>query len=119
MSTVNLRVSFTKPTIGPSNYVSIGSEGWPTTFDRKQADIDLDRLMNKVCLDDALTNFQTQCDLALSKGKVGAAGWTEIVKYLGRLTSLHPDSVPCSAAIAFWAKLLDRQPRVLVQGNCE
>ena len=101
--TINLKVCFSKPTIGPRDYISVGASGWAQVFSKKNANEALDKFVGPVKLDELLSNFSD-----LIRLKDFKCGWTDVTSYLARIFETKPDNVPTSAAIAFWCKYIEK-----------
>lgn len=98
----NRKVSFEKPTIGARDYVSVSGAGWPESFPKKESDQKLVAFIGERSVGELVDNFAEHVELNCK----GAASWTEVVKYLGRITGEDPDDISCEVAIAFWAHLV-------------
>jgi hypothetical protein len=101
--TIVQKVCFSRPTIGPRDYVSVGASGWAEVFPKKTADAALQAFIGQqVTLDELLKNFD---DLISLQDKHRCA-WTDVTGYLGRVFEKKPDQVPASVAISFWAHMV-------------
>jgi len=99
---VTQKLSFKQPTIGPKNYVTVGSSGWPETFCRKETDADLREFCGQVKLAELVDNFRTQLEL----DRQGQCHWTDVTGYLSRIFGMKSDAVPIAIGVGFWAHVV-------------
>lgn len=88
-------VSFTRPVIGPRDYLAIGSSGWGETFNRKKADEALRAYLAPHGVAPLVLGF-----LARMSGRV--TEWGDVLGYLREIAG-REDEPPTEAAVAFWA----------------
>lgn len=104
---INRKVTFGRPTIGPRDYVSINvTSGWPECFARKESDHRLaDFIGERISVHELLDNF---CEFVELKND-GRCGYTDVLRYLGRITETDPEEISYQVVIAFWAQMVIRE----------
>lgn len=103
MAKDGVRVTFSRPVVGPKHYVAIAGGGWTETFLRTTADAELCAFAGKNAVGELIDNFLEHMRLA-DKGKIT---WSDITLYLARNHRIHTDKVPMMVAVAFWAKVAE------------
>ena len=105
------QVTFEMPTIGPKVYIAKDPSGWPATFKREAADIELDRFLSPAATDDVVQIFVAKRELGDlveedDDGKPKPITWFTITGFLARTMNTTPLAVPYAVGVAFWAKVL-------------
>jgi len=101
--TINQKMSFGRPVIGPKHYLATGASGWIETFLKVEADKALKTFIGRLCPKELVDNFLEH--LALDPDKKRAR-WPDVTAYLGRIVRVHPDKIPIEVAVAFWAQIV-------------
>jgi len=92
-------VNFSKPTIGPRMYMSLGPSGWVEAFPRREADAELKLLVDHPAL--AVEAF-----IRARRTDKQPVSYTLIIEFLAALCMRPAELLPTSAIIAFWAGVI-------------
>lgn len=96
------KVSFGRPEISRKHYMSIGASGWVETFLRCQADFALEKFVTPLGIQEVVSNFIAQNDVALQK----KVSWSDVTTYLGRIVGIAADKIPMDVGVAFWGQVV-------------
>lgn len=102
---ISQRMTFQKPIVGPQSYAAVGASGWPELFPRKESDQKLCSFLGEqLTVPELIENFAEHVELK----NEGRCSWSDVNKYLSRITKVAVDDIPYDVAISFWGHMVLR-----------